>query len=702
MVNNKICFISCVNDEFKYKECLKYINSLNIPEGYIIDAIAIRDAYSMTSAYNDAMKESDAKYKVYLHQDTFIINKNFIKEIINIFNKDENVGMIGLTGAKTMPKSGIWWESVNTYGKVYESHTDKMELLSFNECSDDVESVKVIDGFIMITQYDLKWREDIFDGWQFYDLSSSAEFIINGYKVIVPKQNIPWCIHDCGIVVDTRNDYKKYNDLFVKKYLSNTKFMFFKFGNNSRLGSGFEVDYPQGISIGENVIVLKDACLIIPFANLKNTPLIEIGDGCELGRRVMISSSNKIKIGNDCIFASNIHITDHNHEYRNIGIPIMQQGISSFSNEVIIGDGTWIANNCVIAGNVNIGRGCTIGANSFVNSNIPDYCTAVGSPAKIVKAFDYVTSDWVKIKNGEHLWKILEDRKNSQPILSICIPTFNRAGYLDKCLKSIFDQAGNDSNIEVVVSDNNSDDNTKEIVDKYMSKYNNLKYFKNEGNIGGDKNVLVAMERGIGKFITSRGDDDYFTPYSIYKLVNKLYKNSQCGVFYIFNSATTNEIVDYGINNYVKNVSFNATFISGVVLKKSNFDNIINKDKLMYLTFNHVYLQLSILLENNQYCIIYDNFFSNSGSHKPSGYNFGRIFIENYLEVIYYFKEFGLSKETIKLEKKNLIEGMILPWCKMIKSGEVKLDISDIDEYIKKYYKDESYLDELLTILQRL
>ncbi len=702
MVNNKICFISCVNDEVKYSECLKYINSLNVPEGYIIDAIAVRDAYSMTSAYNDAMKESDAKYKVYLHQDTFIINKNFIKDILNIFNEYDDIGMLGLTGAKTIPKSGIWWESTNTYGKVYESHTDKMELLSFKECSDEVEFVKGIDGFIMITQYDLKWRDDIFDGWQFYDLSSSAEFIINGYKVAVPKQSIPWCIHDCGIVVDTRNGYKKYNELFVKHYLSNTKFMFFHFGNNSRLGSGFEVDYPQGISIGENVTILKDACFIIPFANLKDRPLIAIGDGCEFGRRLVISATNKIFIGKNCILASNIHITDHNHEYRKIGIPIMQQGVTSFSNEVNIGDGTWIANNCVIVGNVNIGKGCSIGANSVVNSDIPDYCVAVGSPARVVKAFDYVTGEWLKTRSDEDLTKLIEDRENAQPILSICIPTFNRAGYLDKCLKSIFDQAGNDSNIEVVVSDNDSDDNTKEIVDKYMVKYNNLKYLKNKVNIGADKNILVALSNSKGRFATPHGDDDYFAPNSIYKLAGNLYKNSNCGLFYIFNTGTSSEKLDVGMDNFIKDTSFNCTFISGIIFKKNDFDNIENKEKYIDSGLNQLYLQLSLLSKNESYCILHDYFFNDLGSHNPYGYNFGEIFIQNYLEILYYFTKYDLENETIRAEKKKLIEGMILPWCRKIRDEDIKLDISDINEYIKKYYKDEPYLGELLTILDEL
>lgn len=413
MINEKkICFISCVNDEMQYKECLKYIMSLNIPKDYSIDTMQVEDAKSMAAGYNEAMKQSDAKYKVYLHQDTFIINKNFIYDIISIFNADKEIGMIGCAGAKYIPKSGIWWESSCNVGKIYDSHTGKMELIEFKDQSSKNETVEAIDGAIMITQYDVEWREDIFNGWHFYDISQSVDFNIKGFKVIIPNQKEPWCIHDCGIV-NVKNGFEKYRNLFLREYMKSSKTEFFDFGIDSKIEDGFEVFCPQGISIGNKVSILKDACFMLPYNNFKGKPLIIIEDECSLGRRIMISAVNKIHIGKRCIFASNVHITDHNHEYHNVGVPIMYQGIDSFDNEVNIGEGSWIANNCVIVGNVNIGKGCTIGANSLVNSDIPDYCVAVGSPARVIKAFDFLSNKWVKVDNNEGLIEILKNRNHN-------------------------------------------------------------------------------------------------------------------------------------------------------------------------------------------------------------------------------------------------------------------------------------------------
>ena len=62
---------------------------------------------------------------------------------------------------------------------------------------------------------------------------------------------------------------------------------------------------------------------------------------------------------------------------------------------------------------------------------------------------------------------------SSSPILSICIPTYNRSGYLDKTIKSIVmnDVFINTNKIQLVISNNNSTDNTDEICKKYADQY---------------------------------------------------------------------------------------------------------------------------------------------------------------------------------------------------------------------------------------
>lgn len=198
MNEREVCFILCSNDEMYTEECFRYIKHLNIPEGFTVDVLTVKDAKSMTSGYNEAMQCSTARYKVYLHQDTFIVNRNFIQDFIDVFQKDERIGMIGMMGSPKLPSSGIMWEG-RRCGAVYSWNINAT--IQFQLECDALTEVEAVDGLLMITQYDIPWREDLFDKWDFYDCSQSQEFIRHGYKVVVPAmEEGPWCIHDSGMV----------------------------------------------------------------------------------------------------------------------------------------------------------------------------------------------------------------------------------------------------------------------------------------------------------------------------------------------------------------------------------------------------------------------------------------------------------------------------------------------------------------------
>ncbi len=218
MNDKKISFIICVNNERIYREAEIYIKSLVIPEKYQIEIMPIYKADSMTSGYNRAMRKTESKYKVYLHQDLFIINKNFIINILDIFNSNKKIGMIGLAGAENIPENGMWGYSEKKVGKVYHIYDNyRIENSLFGREKNYINNVKVIDGLMMATQYDIEWREDIFNGWHFYDMSQSLEFARKGYDVVVPKQEKTWAMHKSGVrFLD--ESYYKYQKIFLDEY----------------------------------------------------------------------------------------------------------------------------------------------------------------------------------------------------------------------------------------------------------------------------------------------------------------------------------------------------------------------------------------------------------------------------------------------------------------------------------------------------
>lgn len=214
MDNKKICFIMCVNQWEYAEESIYYIQNLFVPEGYNIDIITIEEASSMTAGYNAAMKSSDAKYKVYLHQDVLIVEPGFLEYMLKIF-ENPNVGMIGMVGTKRIPENGIMWYE-KRIGNIYADYIYNTKQEEFGKVQGKYEAVESIDGLLMMTQYDLEWREDIFDKWDFYDASQSLEFQKKGYQVVVPAMEQPWCLHASGFL--NLSNYYEERKKFLKEY----------------------------------------------------------------------------------------------------------------------------------------------------------------------------------------------------------------------------------------------------------------------------------------------------------------------------------------------------------------------------------------------------------------------------------------------------------------------------------------------------
>lgn len=202
MNNHKICFIICTNDTDYFTECERYLRELSIPDGFSTEVVPIENAPSMTAGYNRGMKQSDARYKVYLHQDVFILNRNFIADTLQIFQQNNKIGMIGMVGTKRLPENVCMWTTplrtgalrscvLNTVDDYFDLPVSPAKGFSY---------VQAVDGLLLMTQYDIPWREDLDLGWDFYDISQSLEFSRQGYRIAVPYQSTPWVLHDNGFL----------------------------------------------------------------------------------------------------------------------------------------------------------------------------------------------------------------------------------------------------------------------------------------------------------------------------------------------------------------------------------------------------------------------------------------------------------------------------------------------------------------------
>lgn len=155
---------------------------------------------------------------------------------------------------------------------------------------------------------------------------------------------------------------------------------------------------PKYISVGKNVFCEKNCRIegIEQYNTQHFSPEIILLDGVTIQQNLHLTCATKITIGENTAIAANVSITDIHHPYDDPAIPIEKQNI--ITDSVNIGPDCKIYNNVVVLPGVSIGKHCTIGANSVVTHDIPDYSVAVGAPAKVIKRYNFETKQWEKVE----------------------------------------------------------------------------------------------------------------------------------------------------------------------------------------------------------------------------------------------------------------------------------------------------------------
>lgn len=399
---------------------------------------------------------------------------------------------------------------------------------------------------------------------------------------------------------------------------------FFDLGNNVFIEAGFEVSYPKAVSIGELTYIQKDCFFNIPNEQDAGFPRIEIQENCSIGKRCVISAVNRVILEDRVILGANVHVSDHDHEYREVGVPIMFQGATVLDATVTIGRGSWIANNGVIIGDVHIGRGCVVGANSVVTGDIPDYCVAVGSPARVIKCFDPVTGTWLRVRDQGHLTQVLRQRQQQKPVLSVCVLTDGDLAAFETCMSVLCKDAGNDRMLDIVVCDNGADKAVTGTAQAFCSAFDNVRLVQDTTAEEFDRRYLRALAQAKGEFVTVIEDKDGFAHNGVYHILHALFGNRTCSVLL---SQNVNQMFSYqtgsGWGNYANHLfphtyePFRVTFQTQLV------NGIADKARKAGTGCSHLFLQYRCLSAGQAYCIATGIIFMDHGA-ETAGTDRGR------------------------------------------------------------------------------
>jgi acetyltransferase-like isoleucine patch superfamily enzyme len=163
-----------------------------------------------------------------------------------------------------------------------------------------------------------------------------------------------------------------------------------------RFGDGSMIAFPSTVILGEGRIAIGQKTTIGPLASIsagmpihadqRGEPIISIGDRCMLGKGIGIVGHERIEIGDDIWTGHYVYITDQNHGYENVELPV---GVQMWKNEpVTIGDGCWLGHGAIVLPGSRLGRNVVVAAGAVVAGiDVPDYSVVAGVPARVVRRY---------------------------------------------------------------------------------------------------------------------------------------------------------------------------------------------------------------------------------------------------------------------------------------------------------------------------
>lgn len=276
--------------------------------------------------------------------------------------------------------------------------------------------------------------------------------------------------------------------------------------------------------------------------------------------------------------------------------------------------------------------------------------------------------------------------ESEEPLLSICIPTYNRVQYLRGALENITSDKAFTSKVEIVISDNASEDDTQLLGEEYANKYENILYYRNETNIR-DENFFLALSRSRGRYVRLCNDTLRFKKDTLSVMLHQIETSSEeIPLFFIQNISFLNKNMSktvIGTQDLLENVSYWTTGMGnfGTWRKSLKQIEIPNKYAKMQLAQVDWFFQL-VLKKKSQ--IFFGDFFETIYPSKKGGYNFFYVFVVNYLFIL---KEHITNPFVLEKEKYRLFRYHLIPfYCRLVLKKLDEFYVEDALSIIMKYY----------------
>ncbi|MBE6377302.1 MAG: glycosyltransferase family 2 protein [Lentisphaerae bacterium] len=252
-------------------------------------------------------------------------------------------------------------------------------------------------------------------------------------------------------------------------------------------------------------------------------------------------------------------------------------------------------------------------------------------------------------------------------LLSICIPTYNRAEYLKKSLESLVNQeCWPHPEVEIVISNNASTDDTAAVIAEYVSRYpENIRANNLSSGIDAHDNFDLVLELGRGEFVKLNNDTLMWEPGMLGEFVDML-KQIPADIFLTPSSlmapaAERRVLLLDGLDDTVKYCSYFLTWIGNLCVRKDLFLALEDRNRKIASRLTQVDVILRLISSGARAVIDGRIFFRTQNIVKNLDYHTAEVFGSNYFDLLGEYLGNGISREVFEKEKKRVLLDFIIP-----------------------------------------
>lgn len=255
-------------------------------------------------------------------------------------------------------------------------------------------------------------------------------------------------------------------------------------------------------------------------------------------------------------------------------------------------------------------------------------------------------------------------------LLSICIPTYNRAYFLERALRNITGQSAfmESDEVEIVISDNCSTDETPEVVEKFRARYpERIRGHRNDQNIL-DRNFEKVLSLGNGTFLKLHNDTLILKKGALEKMLGVLRqeRNSNALVFFATGTAKTKGSTErcQSLDAFIRCVSFYHGWIATFCMRKTDINQLSdNFTKHLKSQLAQSYFQFSLLASGREAVVYNEPVMDLQPIRGKGGYNIAEIFGNKYFTLLdSYVKKGYLRRSTFRKERFETLMRLIVPF----------------------------------------